>query len=152
MGLCTLTKRTRLTRAHPHARVQRDIWVQLPAEDPKATDTTLCAKLRANVNGTRDAGFNFELFTLDVMEKLGFTAGVWCPSLFHDPSKDLKAYVYGDNFVLLGPLQTLLTAYEELSKYMWAKVEGILGPTAAVIAQGGGITGGAVGEAGTLCN
>ena len=84
-----------ISRAHPHARTQRDIWTELPAEDPRAGDGVTCGYLLANVNGTRDAGLNFELFTLEVMEQLGFEAGVWSPCIFKSEQRNSQAYAYG---------------------------------------------------------
>ena len=66
-----------ITRAHPHVKMRRDLWVALPEEDPRFGEVDLCALLLCNVYGTRDAGQNFELFTFEVMDILGFIAGVW---------------------------------------------------------------------------
>ena len=77
--------------------------MQLPPEDPKATDKSICAKLLRNQYGLRDAGQNFELYVNDVMVSLGFTGGLWCCVVFFHEKKDLRAYVFGDNFVITGP-------------------------------------------------
>ena len=91
-----------ITRAHPHARMRRDLWVALPEEDPRYGEADLCALLLCNVYGTRDAGQNFELFTFEVMDILGFVAGVWSPCIFQNSKDNVQAYVYGNNFVLRG--------------------------------------------------
>ena len=68
-----------VSRAHPHAPITRDVWIKLPAEDPKSKDPRICGKLKRSLYGTRDAGRNFELFTCDFMTGESFTQGIWSP-------------------------------------------------------------------------
>ena len=117
-----------ITRAHPHAVMTRKVWVNLPLEDARASDPTLCGRLLRNMYGLRDAGQSFELFTFDVMTKLEFAAGVWTPCLFNHLSRNMQVYVYGDNFVGRGSRLDLKWLADSLSVHMWVKVEGVLGP------------------------
>eukprot|EP00971_Amphidinium_carterae_P020706 408119-Amphidinium_carterae.1 len=72
-----------ITRAHPHCKMRRDLWVDLPAEDPRSKESGTCAKLNRSLYGTRDAGQNFELFVHETLVgKLGFEAGIWSPCIF----------------------------------------------------------------------
>jgi len=120
-----------ITRAHPHATMNRDLWVALPEEDPRFGEIDLCALLLCNVCGTRDAGQNFTLFTFEVMDTLGFVAGVWSPCIFQNEEENIQAYVYGDNFVLRGDWAKLHIFFGKLNVRMWAKLEGVLEPSKA---------------------
>eukprot|EP00971_Amphidinium_carterae_P352695 6492705-Amphidinium_carterae.2 len=118
-----------ITRAHPHCVMKRDLWIQLPSEDPCSSEQGVCGKLLRSLYGTRDAGQNFELLVQETMvSKLGYTQGVWTPCVYHHRERELQTFVYGDNFVTRGSRVGLDWFYKELSKYMWAKVEGVLGP------------------------
>eukprot|EP00971_Amphidinium_carterae_P078308 1549134-Amphidinium_carterae.1 len=121
-----------ITRAHPHCVMKRDLWIQLPSEDLRSSEQAVCGKLLRSLYGTRDAGQNFELLVQETMvSKLGYTQGVWTPCVYHHREPGLQTFVYGDNFVTHGSrvgLESLDWFYKELSKHMWAKVEGVLGP------------------------
>ena len=119
-----------ITRAHPHCPMRRKVWIALPAEDPRAQEPGVCGFLERSLYGLRDAGQSFELFVTETMtEKLDFEAGAWSPCLFTSKSRNLLAYVYGDNFVLKGVRANLYKFFEDLKTYMWAKNEGVLGPS-----------------------
>ena len=68
-----------IARARPHCTMNRDLWVRLPAEDPRSQDVGVCGLLRRVLYGCRDAGQKFELFTREVMEKhLGWCLDALC--------------------------------------------------------------------------
>eukprot|EP00971_Amphidinium_carterae_P347422 6489422-Amphidinium_carterae.3 len=50
-----------ITRAHPHCMMRRDLWVALPAEDPRSGEENLCAKLERSLYGTRESRRRSEL-------------------------------------------------------------------------------------------
>ena len=54
--------------------------MQLPAEDPRSKEEGVCGLLLRSIYGLRDAGVNFEQLTRQVMDKLGFTCGLWTAS------------------------------------------------------------------------
>ena len=62
------------------------------------------------------------------MDKLGFTCGLWTPSVFVHREKNVQAYVYRDNFVIKGVRRELYDFFEQLKVHMCAKSEGLLGP------------------------
>eukprot|EP00971_Amphidinium_carterae_P295146 5860914-Amphidinium_carterae.1 len=62
-------------------------------------------------------------------ERLGFKGGIWSPCLFVHEEKDIRAFVYGDNFTTLAERKEQKWFMERLSKHMWAKKEGELGPS-----------------------
>ena len=56
-----------ITRAHPHCGVERELYMQLPQEDPWIHDGHWCARLKRCLYGTCDAGRAFELFVFKIM-------------------------------------------------------------------------------------
>ena len=104
-----------ITRAHPHCEMKRKLWVKLPAEDPRSADPDACGLLLRSLYGCRDAGQNFELFVREIMEtKMDFVCGVWCACIYRSTTRDLIAYVYGDNFVLKGSRKNNMQFFEDL--------------------------------------
>ena len=65
-----------ITRAHPHCSMRRQVWVQLPQEDPRSAEEGVCGLLLRSLYGLRDAGMNFKQLTRLVMDKIGFTYGL----------------------------------------------------------------------------
>ena len=50
-----------IKRAYFYAPAQKDIFVRLPPEDPRAKDPNVCGRLLKSLYGTRDAGANWHL-------------------------------------------------------------------------------------------
>ena len=55
-----------ISRAHPHCRIRRLVYIRLPEEDPRSVDKDLCGRLNMALYGTRDAGQNFEFEVMEV--------------------------------------------------------------------------------------
>ena len=91
-----------ITRAHTHCTMRRQVWVELPAEDPRSKEEGVCGLLLRSIYGSRDANVNFEMLTLQVIDKLDFNCGLWTPCVFVHREKNMQACVYGDNFVIKG--------------------------------------------------
>ena len=108
--------------------MRRQVWVQLPQEDPRSTEEGVCGLLLRSIYGLRDAGRNFELLTRQVLDKLGFTCGLWSPCVYVHREQNMQTYVYGDNFGIKGACRDLYDFFEQLKGHMWAKNEGVLGP------------------------
>ena len=64
------------TRDHPHWR-RRQVWIQHPAEDSRSGEAGVCGFTLRSLYGLRDAGMNVEQLTREVMDKIGFTCGLW---------------------------------------------------------------------------
>ena len=56
-------------RAYFNAKATRDVYIQLPPEDPKFGEPGVCAKLNLSMYGTRDAAQNWEAAYVEFMEK-----------------------------------------------------------------------------------
>ena len=71
-----------ITRAHLHWSMRRQVWVQLPREDPRSTEEGVCGLLLRSLHGWRDTGMIFKQLTRQVMDKIGFTCRLWTPYIF----------------------------------------------------------------------
>ena len=60
--------------------MRRQMCVQLPQEDPRSTEEGVWIGFFRSLHSLRDAGMNVEQLTRQVMDKLGFTCGLWTPS------------------------------------------------------------------------
>ena len=113
---------------HTRITMRRQMWVELLVEDPRREEEGVCGPLLRSIYGLRDAGMNFEQLTRQVVDKLGFTCGLWALCVFVHREKNMQAYVYGDNFVIEG-VRELHDFFEQLKVHVWAKSEGVLGQT-----------------------
>ena len=88
-----------IKRAYFYAPSKTNVYIKLPYEDRAEG---LCGKLNKSMYGTRDASLNWENEYIRFMESIGFICGLSSPCLFYHPGKDIRAVVYGDDFMLLG--------------------------------------------------
>ena len=102
-------------RAYFHAKITRDVFIELPDEDPDH-GADLVGKLRLCLYGTRDAAKGWQETLSSHLVSLGFVRGVGHPSVFHHPEKDLKTLVHGDDYVSSGYGSDLSWLEEELKK------------------------------------
>ena len=102
-------------RAYFYARATRDLYIEIPREDPDAGPNVL-GKLKLCLYGTRDAAKGWQEELSAHLEKIGFTRGIGHPSVFHHKERQIMTLVHGDDYVSTG-LQTDLDWLEtELSK------------------------------------
>ena len=74
-----------ISRAFFHAKVKRDVYVQLAEEDRKPGEEAMCSKLNYSMYGTRDAAQNwFEEYS-NQLRSIGSTQGTATPCVFHHP-------------------------------------------------------------------
>ena len=109
-----------ITRAHPHYSMRSQGRIQLLQEDLQSTEEGVCGLLLC--------GMNFEQLARPVMDKLGFTFGLWTTCAFVHREQNMQAYVYGNNFVIKGGRCDLHDLFGQLKGHMWAKNKGVLGP------------------------
>ena len=78
-----------ISRAFSHARVKRDVYVQLADEDKAPGEEGLCGKLRYSMYGTRDAAQNwFEEYSSQLCSA-GFIQGKATPCVFYHPERKI---------------------------------------------------------------
>ena len=106
--------------------MRRQVWVPLPQEDPRSTEEGVCGLLLRSIYGLRDAGMNFEQLTRHVMDKLGFTCGLWSPCVYVHREQNMQVFVRCDNIVIKGARRDLYDFFEQPKGHMWAKSEGVL--------------------------
>ena len=87
-----------VSRAHFYADAVRDVFIKLPAEDPKASESGVCGKLRKTMYGTLDAAERWGAHYAKVLVDAGFVQGRASPCLFHHPGLDIWMLVHGDDF------------------------------------------------------
>ena len=91
-----------VSRAHFHPPAEREIYIDLPAEDAKSGMVGL---LKKTIYGTPAA--QWEKFYGDAFANLGFETGLFSPCLFHHPRRDLAVWVHGDDMLCLASVSRL---------------------------------------------
>ena len=102
-------------RAYVYAKINRDVYVELPAEDPHHGGD-LVGKLRLCLYGTRDAAKSWQETLSAHLESVGFSRGRGHPSVFHHPERRIRALVHGDDYVASGASVDLEWFKSELEK------------------------------------
>ena len=102
-------------RAYFYAKIQRDVYVELPKED-KDHGTGMLGKLRLCLYGTRDAAKGWQETLSSHLEGIGFVRGRGHPSVFWHPEKKIKTLVHGDDYVSAGEDSSMNWMEGELSK------------------------------------
>ena len=88
-------------RAYFYAKASRDLYIELPAEEPEAGPGVL-GKLKLCLYGTRDAAKGWQDTLSEQLESCGFKRGVGHPSVFWHEARDLVTLVHGDDYVTSG--------------------------------------------------
>ena len=88
-----------VSRAHFYADAVRDVYIQLPAEDPRSEEPGACSKLEKTMYGTLDAAERWGEHYAATLTKAGFLRGTASPCHFYHPGKDIWLLVHGDDFV-----------------------------------------------------
>ena len=107
-----------ISRAHFMPTAERDVYVEIPEEDP-AKKPELIGKLLRTWHGTQDASNLWQKHYTDLISKQDYRPGVSNRAVFYSPSQDARMLVHGDDFVLLADedaanamLKLLQTAYK----------------------------------------
>jgi hypothetical protein len=120
-----------ISRAHPHAEVQRELFTTLPDEHPASGDPLQCGLLRMNLYGAKDAGKNFENLVCDISVDFGGSRGLANPCVFRHSEKDLSWLHYGDDFMISGKRKFAYEFVTHLKIRLIVKVRGVFGPRAS---------------------
>jgi len=87
-----------VSRAHFYADAVRDVFIELPRDDPRAGDGVSCGRLRKTMYGTLDAAEQWGLHYAQTLKQAGFVQGVASPCHFFHPQKDIWVVAHGDDF------------------------------------------------------
>ena len=79
-----------ISRAFFHAKVERDVYIQLLDEDKKAGEENMCGKSRLSMYGTRDAAQNWYKEYSQQLIQMGFIQGTAFPCTFHHPARQIR--------------------------------------------------------------
>ena len=82
-----------------NAHVVRPTYVELPSEMQRPGH---CGRLRRCMYGTKSAATRWEDTYTQALGRLGFVQGRASPCCFAHESRDLKVFVHGDDFTVLG--------------------------------------------------
>ena len=104
-----------VSRAFFHAKVKRDVYVELPQEDQQPGDEGMCAKMEYSLYGTRDAAVNWHDECSQQLVSNGFLQGKASPCVLYHPQKRIRTVVHGGDYVSSGKEQDL--------KWMKARLE-----------------------------
>ena len=77
----------------------RPTYVQLPAEDPRVGDPSVCRKLLFSMYGTRDAAQVWSREHSATLAKAGYQRDIAHLGLFHSKSERVSLTVHGDDVV-----------------------------------------------------
>ena len=88
-----------VSRAHWYPEAKRDVWIRLPAEDPRADEPGVCGKLNRTMYGTLDAAQSWGDHYSKILTDAGFIKGLASPCHFFHPSRDIPLLVHGDDFI-----------------------------------------------------
>ena len=114
-------------RAFFHARVTRDVYVQLPDEDKGSGEEGLCGKLRFSMYGTRDAVQNWHNDYSQQLLDVGSQQGRAPLCIFYHPDKKIRTDVHGDDYVSSGRPEALRWMQKKLKDKYQVKTQ-CLGP------------------------
>ena len=101
-------------RAYFYAKIQRDVYIELPQEDEM--HGKMLGKLKLCLYGTRDAAKGWQETLSAHLEAIGFKRGRGHPCVFHHPSRDIKTLVHGDDYVSAGSDESMDWLEAELAK------------------------------------
>jgi len=102
-------------RAYFYAKIERDVFIELPAEDPDFGSDKI-GKLRLCLYGTRDAAKGWQETLSTHLTSIGFTRGLGHPSVFHHKGQGIKTLVHGDDYVSSGSPASMAWLEKELGK------------------------------------
>ena len=100
-------------RAYFHAKAARDLYVDIPREDPDWTPDAI-GKLNLALYGTRDAAKLWQECVAAHLLSIGFTRGVSNPCVYYHRKRQLRALVHGDDYATVGSFENLKWLQGEL--------------------------------------
>ena len=112
-----------VSRAFFNAKVTREVYVQLPAEDIEPGENEMVGRLNLCLYGTRDAAMNWQECVADHLTKIGFRRGKAFPSLYYHRDRDIHTLVHGDDYVSVGGKGELQWLKKELESAFEIKTD-----------------------------
>ena len=91
-----------VSRAHFYAEAVREVYIELPKEDPRSQDPDAVGRLSRTMYGTLDAAERWGLHYTAKLLEAGFLQGQASPCLFRHPVHHTVVLVHGDDFIAVG--------------------------------------------------
>ena len=110
-----------VSRAHWYPEAVRDVYVKLPAEDPRGNDPSVCGKLKHTMYGTLDAAQRWTCHYTKILEDAGFAKGSASPCHFHHPARNIYGLVHGDDFIFVADDDELTWCEQQLKAHYVCK-------------------------------
>ena len=114
-----------VSRAHFYADATRDVYIELPAEDPRSQDGVSCGKLLKTMYGTLDAAEHWAEHYAGVLRDAGFRQGKASPCHFYHAAHDVWILVHGDDFFCVGRKAGLQHVHKTLAAEYELKIQTI---------------------------
>ena len=114
-----------VARAYFYAKIQRDVYIELPNEDEM--HGKMLGKLKLCLYGTRDAAKGWQETLSAHLETIGFKRGRGHPCVFYHPERDIKTLVHGDDYVSAGDEGSMEWMEKELAKAYEIKTQRLSG-------------------------
>jgi hypothetical protein len=111
-------------KAHLHAPIKGDVYVDLPPERYKPGK---CARLKFTLYGMRQASRNWEDEYGQTLRQSGFDVGKASGSTFFHRDRGVRVVVHGDDFVSTGSIEDLRWTEELLKAKYPLECKGIFG-------------------------
>ena len=116
-----------VSRAHFYAKAVREVYIELPAEDPRSKDGQFCGRLLKTMYGTLDAADRWADLYSKVLFAAGFRRGKASPCHFWHPKLDVWILVHGDDFFCVSRRHGLDHTHKTLAAAFELKKE-VIGP------------------------
>ena len=100
-----------ISRAHFMPKAEREIYVELPDEDPKKAEGFI-GILERTMYGTQDASNLWQKDCTNLLGTEGHQPGKANPSIFYSPKWDAWTLVHGDDFFALGDKHAIDNMHE----------------------------------------
>ena len=106
---------TDIRRSYVYARATRDMYAELPREDPLGSQSML-GKLSLCLYGTRDAATTWQETLSKHLEQICYVRGAGHSCVSYHRARGLKTLVHGDDYVTSCPLTQLRCLKKQLEK------------------------------------
>ena len=103
-----------ISRAHFMPKAEREIYVELPNEDPMKAQGYV-GILERSMYGTQDASNLWQKDYSELISEDGYVSGKSNPALFYSKELDARLLVHGDDFVMLGDAEAIDQMHKKLS-------------------------------------
>ena len=90
-----------MSGAHFYAKAEREVYTQLPSEDPRSHEKDVCGRLLRTMYGTLDAADRWAEHYSAILVASGFQRGKASPCQFYHEAWGVRLMVHGDDFVIV---------------------------------------------------